>query len=439
MPVTDCTTKNIQFSSCLKRKVEANFEGGDITSDAGLLFLREIDKKLDLTKQLASLVPDPRRADHVTHSMESLLKQRIYGIAAGYEDLNDHNDLRKDIAFQTAVNRDTELGSASTLCRMENQTDRKAAFDIHQLFIEKFIGSFKKTPKELILDFDATDDLVHGEQEKCFYHGYYKNYCFLPLYVFCNDQLLVSYLRPSNIDGAKHTWAILALLVKRFRQVWPEVEIIFRGDGGFCRHQMFNWCEKHDINYIVGIGQNKRLLKETDTLRKAAETQYEQTQTKQRLFAEFEYAAKTWKTKRRIIIKAEHTSKGSNPRFIVTNLSGDPQSLYDDVYCARGDMENRIKEQQLDLFADRTSCHDWWANQFRLLLSSAAYVLLSTFRRLVLQGTALAKAQCGTIRLKLIKIGAVIIRNTRRIQFLLSTNYPYQDLFTTIAEKLYSG
>ena len=437
--MTYCTTKTIQFSSCKKRKVLANFTGGDITSDGGVLLLREVDNKLGLTKQLASLVPDSRQADHITHSMESLLKQRIYGIAAGYEDLNDHDTLRNDIAFQTAVNRDAILSSASTLCRMENQANRQVAFDINQLFVEKFIESFKEAPKKLVLDFDATDDLTHGEQEKCFYHGYYQNYCFLPLYVFCEDQMLVSYLRPSNIDGAKHTWAILALLVKRFRQVWPRVKIIFRGDSGFCRYRMLRWCEKHDVNYIVGIAQNKRLLAQTDALRKEAETQYEQTQIKQRLFSEFEYAAKSWKTKRRIIIKAEHTSKGSNPRFIVTNLSGEPQSLYDEVYCARGDMENRIKEQQLDLFADRTSCHDWWPNQFRLLLSSAAYVLLSTLRRIILQGTTLAKAQCGTIRLKLIKIGAVIIRNTRRIQFLLSTNYPHQELFIKISQKLCSG
>lgn len=437
--MTHCTKKSLYFSPLKKRKVEANFTGGDITSDGGVLLLRETDKKLGLTRQLASLVPDPRREDHITHSMESLLKQRIYGIAAGYEDLNDHDTLRNDIAFQTAVNRNSVLSSASTLSRMENHANRQVAFDINRLYVETFIESFKKAPKELLLDFDATDDRTHGEQEKCFYHGYYKNYCFLPLYVFCEDQMLVSYLRPSNIDGAKHAWAILSLLVKRFREVWPEVNIIFRGDGGFCRHRMLRWCEKHEVNYIVGIGQNKRLLAKTNALRKEAETQYEQTQIKQRLFGELEYAAKTWKTTRRIIIKAEHTSKGSNPRFIVTNLSGDAQSLYDEVYCARGDMENRIKEQQLDLFADRTSCHHWWPNQFRLLLSSAAYVLLSALRRLVLKGTTLAKAQCGTIRLKLIKIGAVVIRNTRRIRFLLSTNYPYQDLFITIAQRLCSG
>lgn len=437
--MTYCTTKRIQFSSCQKRKVLANFTGGDITSDGGILLLREVDKKLGLTTQFATLVPDSRRADHVTHSMESLLKQRIYGIAAGYDDLNDHDTLRNDIAFQTAVNRDTTLGSASTLCRMENQADRQVAFACNRLFVEKFIESFKQPPKELILDFDATDDLIHGEQEKRFYHGYYQNYCFLPLYVFCEDQMLISYLRPSNIDGAKHAWAILALLVKRFRQVWPDVKIIFRGDGGFCRDRMLRWCERHDVKYIVGTAQNQRLLAQTDTLRKEAEAQYEHTQIKQRLFAEFQYAAKSWKTKRRIIIKAEHTSKGSNPRFIVTNLSGESQFLYDEVYCARGDMENRIKEQQLDLFADRTSCHAWWPNQFRLLLSSAAYVLLSTLRRTLLQGAKLAKAQCGTIRLKLIKIGAVIIRNTRRIQFLLSTTYPNQDLFIKIAQKLCSG
>jgi hypothetical protein len=270
---------------------------------------------------------------------------------------------------------------------------------------------------------------VHGEQEGRFFHGYYREYCFLPLYVFCKDQLLVSYLRPSNQDAAKHTWAILALLVKRLRKEWPGVKIIFRGDSGFCRHRMFSWCERHDVKYIVGIGKNNNLLKITQELQTQAEQNYQAFQEKQRLFSEVNYAAGSWRISRRVLVKAEYTSQGANPRFVVTNLTGHPQFLYDEIYCARGEMENRIKEQQLDLFADRTSCHDWWANQFRLLLSSSAYILISGIRRLALSSTELSRAQCGTIRLKLFKIGAVIIRNTRRIKFLLSSSYPYQDLF----------
>ena len=258
----------------------------------------------------------------------------------------------------------------------------------------------------------------------------------MPLYVFCGEQLLVSYLRPCNIDGAKHAWAILSLLVKRFRQEWPGVKIIFRGDSGFCRPKMLQWCDKHEVGYIVGIGRNNRLLKFSATLRTEAAELVEQTQEKQRLFGAFQYAAESWEHERKIIVKAEHTLLGANPRFIVTNLEGDPKDLYEKIYCARGDMENRIKEQQLDLFADRTSCHDWWANHFRLLLSSCAYVLISAMRRIALKGTALAKAQCGTIRLKLLKIGAIIIRNTRRIKFLLSSSYPYQNLFYKIHREL---
>jgi hypothetical protein len=367
------------------------------------------------------------------------LRQRVYGIALGYEDLNDHSKLRIDPLLQTAVERDEPLGSSSTLCRMENRSSRQVAVEMNQIWVETFIRSFNKAPKELVLDFDATDDVVHGDQEGRFYHGYYEQYCFLPLYVFCEGQLLVSYLRRSDKDGAKHAWAILSLLVKRFRKKWPNVRIIFRGDSGFCRHRMLRWCERHNVGYITGIAKNARLLAQTKVLRTQAESAYQNTQEKQRLFGEVFYAAETWNTPRRVVVKAEHTDQGANPRFVVTNLEGDPKALYETVYCARGEMENRIKEQQLDMFADRTSCHEWWANQFRLLLSSAAYVLVSAIRRLGLKGTELARAQCGTIRLKLFKIGAVIVRNTRRVKILLSSSYPYQDLFIRLTAQLSAG
>lgn len=379
--MTNYTQEGFYFPSFSRRKIEAKFRGGDVTSDGGVLLLREMDRRMQLSKQLSDVIPDPRNPELIVHPQLALLKQRIYALALGYEDLNDHNRLREDPAFQTAVDRDDVLASSSTLCRLENRSARKTVFEMHRIFVEKFIESFHEIPDELILDFDATDDLVHGEQEGRFFHGYYGKYCFLPLYVFCNDQLLVSYLRPSNQDAAKHSWAILALLVKRLRQAWPNVNIIFRGDSGFCRHRMLSWCERHDVKYIVGIAKNKRLLQKSDALQTQAENQYEITKEKQRLFSETNYAAKSWKHARRVLMKAEHTSKGSNPRFVVTNLSGMPQPLYDTIYCARGNMENRIKEQQLDLFADRTSCHDWWANQFRLLLSSAAYILISGIRR----------------------------------------------------------
>lgn len=434
--MTNCTTKNIKFSPYKSRKVEVNFKGGDVTSDGGILLLREIDQKLGFTETLAKNIPDDRDQRYIEHSVKSMLAQRIYGLALGYEDLNDHDTLRKDLGFQTAIESNTELASAPTLSRFENTANRQLAIDITKQFVETFIGTFKSTPKELILDFDPTDNPIHGHQENRHYHGYYKSYCYLPLYVFCNNQLLISYLRPSNIDGAKHAWAILALLVKRFRKQWPNVRIIFRGDSGFCRDLMLRWCDKNNVGYITGIACNNCLLKASTKIRAKAAKEFKQTKKKQKLFTAFKYAAKSWKYRRRTIIKAEHTDKGANPRFIITNLEDDPQKLYEEVYCARGDMENRIKEQQLSLFADRTSCHDWWANQFRLLLSGCAYVLISALKRMALKGTEFAKAQCDTIRLKLFKIGAVVIRNTRKIKFFSSSSYPYQNLFINIARKL---
>lgn len=434
--MTNCTTKNISFSPYKSKKIIANFNGGDVTSDAGALLLREIDKKLSFTEILAKNISDERDKRYVNHSVKSMLTQRIYGLVLGYEDLNDHDTLRNDLGFQTAIDSDTNLASASTLSRFENTANRALAVNINKQFVETFIRSFKNPPKELILDFDPTDNPIHGHQENRFYHGYYKSYCYLPLYVFCNDQLLISYLRPCNIDGAKHACAILSLLVKRFRKQWPKVKIIFRGDSGFCRDRMLRWCDKNNVGYITGIASNNRLLEASLDIRTKAAEEFNLTQEKQKLFAEFKYGAGTWKYERRIIVKAEHTTKGPNPRFIVTNLEGNPQMLYEELYCARGDMENRIKEQQLDLFADRTSCHNWWPNQFRLLLSGCAYVLISALRRTILKGTELAKAQCNTIRLKLCKIGGIVIRNTRKVKFFLSSSYPYQNLFINITQRL---
>ena len=439
MPVTNCTQESFQFPAVNRRRVEANFQGGDITSDGGVLLLRQIDRHLGLSEAVGRALSDPRRQASCTHDGLSLLRQRMYALALGYEDLNDHHTLRRDAAIQTAVERDQVLASSATLCRWENRADRQAAGRIHQVIIEQFIASFKRKPKKLILDFDATDDAVHGKQEGRFFHGYYDHYCFLPLYVFCRDQLLVSYLRPSKIDGAKHAWAILALLVKRLRQAWPQVKIILRGDSGFCRWRMLSWCERHDVGYIVGIAKNKRLNAVTAHLQRDATACFADTGRKVRWFTDLRYGARSWKRQRRVIAKIEHTDKGSNPRYVVTNLSGDGKRLYEKLYCARGEMENRIKEQQLDLFADRTSCHRWWPNQFRLLLSSLAYMLLEAIRRLALQGTELANAYVGTLRLKLLKIGAVILRNTRRIRFLLSSACPYQKLFFHVAAKLAPG
>ncbi len=437
--MTDCSFNQISFPSCTKRLVEVDFSGGEITSHGGVLLLRQADRLSGLISSVVRRLDDRRQKGKVMHSLLQMVRQRVFGIALGCGDVNDHASLRHDLALQTATERDRALASPSTLSRFENAAGREWAWSIHEALVETFIASFDAAPGELILDFDATDDAVHGKQEGRFFHGYYDHYCFLPLYVFCGERLLVSYLRPSKIDGANHAWSILSLLVKRLRQVWPEVRIIFRGDGGFCRHKMFGWCERHGVGYIVGLAKNTRLNALAAAWMETAEIDFTASQIKQRLFGEFTYAAQSWKTGRRVIARIEHSAKGANPRYIVTNLSGDGQDLYEKLYCARGDMENRIKEQQLDLFADRTSCHKWWPNQFRLLLSSLAYTLIEIIRRVGLKGTDLARAQAGTIRLKLLKIGAVILRNTRRVRFHLSGACPYKAVFAHAAERLKPG
>ena len=434
--MTKRTTETIEFTRCKRRKVEANFGGGEITSDAGVMLLSEADKKLRLTQRIAPLLNDPRCQGKCNHSMLDLLRQRVYAIALGYEDLNDHDTLRTDTALQTAVGRDNDLSSRSTLCRFENWVNTDSLWHISSSLVDVFIESFKQRPKELILDFDCTDDPVHGHQIGRFFHGYYDCNCFLPLYVFCGKQLLGAYLRPSNIDPAKGAWAILRLLCERFRKQWPGVRIVFRADSGFCRHRMLNWCDRNDIDYIVGIAKNSRLLEKAEALMHEAHIMFVVEGEKQRLFGDFEYAAKSWKYARRIIAKAEHSGRGSNPRFVVTNLVGDEKELYDRVYCARGEAENRIKEQQLDLFSDRTSCMNWLPNQLRVLLSAVAYTLVEAVRRLALSATRLANARCQTIRLKLLKIGAVVTRNTRRVRLMLSSAYPNQELFKLAAHRL---
>ena len=437
--MTKCYQKSFEFPRVNRRIVEARFDGGDITSDGGVLLLRQADRLTGLSDSIARALSDPRRQASCDHDVPGLVRQRLYAIALGYEDLNDHDGLRQDVALQTAVERDQWLASASTLCRFENRADRETAWRLHEVLLDQFIASFKRAPKKLILDFDATDDPVHGEQDGRFFHGYYRHYCFLPLYVFCGHQLLVSYLRPSNIDGAKHSWAILSLLVKRLRQVWPKVRIIFCGDGGFCRWKMLRWRDHHEVGCIIGLAKNKRLNRLTASLQDEAAACFAATGHKVRWFTDFQYAARSWDGARRVIAKIEHSQHGVNPRYVVTNLEGDAKQLYDKLYCARGDMENRIKENQLDMFGDRTSCQHWWPNQFRLLLASLAYTLIEAIRRIALKGTELANAYVGTIRLKRFKIGAVNLKNTRRIRFLLASGCPYKELYFLAANRLAPG
>jgi len=438
--MTECTATKLTFTDLNRQQVVANFDGGRLTSDGGALLLREVDRQLGLTKALSDCVADPRHPLLVVHDVQTMLVQRIMGIGLGYEDLNDHHTLREDPLFSVLAEQrpdpDAPLASPSTLCRFENRITRGSLLGMSEVFVEQFIASHKRPPKELVLDFDATDDRVHGNQEERFFHGYYDHYCFLPLYVFCGDQLLTAYLRPSNNDGAKHAWAILKLITTRLRQAWPKVKIVFRGDSGFCRWKMLRWCERHDIGYVVGLARNQVLERMVRSYTDAAQDAFDKTGEKQRHFHEIRYAAETWDCERRVIVKAEHLVKGPNTRFVVTNLDEQPEIIYDERYVKRGDMENRIKEQQLGLFADRTSCHKFLPNQLRLLLASAAYVLIEHLRRVGLQGTELAAAQVTTIRLKLFKVAARITTSVRRVVLHLSSAYPYQRLFALLVSRL---
>jgi hypothetical protein len=439
--MTECNRQPLLFSSLNRLQIAADFDGGQLTSDGGGLLLREADRALGLTRRLADCLTDPRDPAKVIHDQRTMLAQRIHGIALGYEDLNDHDTLRDAPLFSVLADKrpdpEKPLASSPTLCRLENRIDRKALARMSEVFVEAFISSHRRSPKQIILDFDATDDRVHGTQEGRFFHGYYDGYCFLPLYVFCGDQLLVAYLRPSNIDASKHTRAILKLLARRLRQAWPKVRIIVRGDSGFCRWRTMRWCERNSVYYVFGLARNQVLERMAEPFMDRAERAFEQTHRKQRRFHEIRYAAGTWNRKRRVIVKAEYLPQGPNTRFVVTNLRDRrPAQIYDGLYTARGDMENRIKEQQLHLFADRTSCHKLIANQFRLFLASAAYVLVDHLRRTVLKGTELACAQVETIRLRVFKVAARVRTSVRRVVFHFSSSYPYQQLLRQIVARL---
>lgn len=433
MPKPNCTEEieppTIEFGRLGRRVVEGRFDGGSMTSDGGVMLLSATDRKLGLLDAAARCIADPRSPWLITHAVRDMLRQRVYGLAQGWEDLNDHGALRQDVAMQTAVGVEHEVASAPTLCRLESWADRKTAWALHAVLVEQFIASFAGAPEELVLDFDATDNPLHGQQEGRFFHGYYDCYCYLPLYVFCGQQLLCAYLRPSRIDGAKHAAAILKLLVTRLRQQWPQVRIVFRGDSGFCRQRILNYCERADVGFIVGLARNARLQQITEFLELSMKDAYESHGTKQRELGEFYYAANTWRHERRVITRLEYGELGNNPRYVVTNLQGTPEDLYDGLYCQRGEAENRIKEAQVGLFATRTSCQHLQSNQLRVLLAGLAYVLIERLRALALQGTALANAQVDTLRIKLLKVAAVVTRNTRRIRLYLASNWPSADIF----------
>ena len=394
---------------------------------------------LGLTEALSRCLEDPRDPSKVRHEQKEMLAQRILGIALGYEDLNDHDRLRHDPLFSLLSQKapGEALASSPTLCRLENRVEKVALWRMSEVLVDRFLASYRKPPQELVLDFDATDDPVHGEQEGRFFHGCYEEYCFLPLYVFCEGRLLVSYLRPSGIDAALHSRAVLKLLVEKIRAKWPKVRIILRGDWGFCRWKLMRWCEKHGLFYVLGLVRNTALERRTRSLQRRAERHFAKRGQKQRLFGEILYGAKTWERRRGVIVKAERLEQGPNLRFVVTNLPDpSPQGIYDGIYTERGEMENRIKEQQLHLFAHRTSCHRFLSNQFRLLLASAAFLLFEHLRRVGLRGTELARAQVGSIRLKPLKIGARVTTSCRRIVLQLSSAFPLRDLFVRAASRL---
>ena len=431
-----CTQAKIDFGRFGRRVIEADFSGGDLSSDGGLLLLRQVDRHLGLSRAAAAAIPDPRDPERIRHGLRDLLAQRLYALCCGYEDLNDHQALRGDVLLQTAVGRDQALASAPTFSRLENRATRAQAWSLHGVLIEQFIASHDEPPEELVLDIDASDVPLHGNQELSQFHAYYDHHCYLPLYVFCGQAMLACYLRPSKIDGAKHAAAVIKLLVTRLRQVWPTTRFIVRGDSGFCRRRLLRWCERAGVGYIIGLARNARLHAAVEMAEASLADAYGASGSKQRLIGEFSYAAKSWGRERRVITRLEYGSQGTNPRFIVTNLQGQAIQLYDQLYCQRGEAENRIKEAQLDLFGTRASCSRFSANQFRLLLAALAYTLMQRLRALALNATELERASAATIRVRLLKIGAAILRNTRRVRVMLASHHPLRELFATAAARL---
>lgn len=430
--------EKLTFSPLSRRQIEADFSGGHITSDAGLLLLREVDNQHQLTQRLATVLDDARNPVLVRHKLQTMIRQRVFGVAAGYEDLNDHETLRADQALQTATGEAAILAGKSTLCRMEQRVDRQAVVKAHELLWHHFIEQHDAPPKEIVLDFDGTDVPVHGDQPGKFFNAYYDHHCYFPLYVFCGRHLLVSYLRTSNRSDSRHSWAILALLVKFIRQYWPDTRIVFRGDSGFYRPRLLSWCDRNNVDYLVGISKNSRLLKEVDVPSMLVRKAHNELGEKVSATYRFQYQARTWKHPRWVIARLEEGELGANPRFIISSRYDDGVKLYYEQYCARGDMENRIKDQQLCLFADRTSSTRWWTNQWRLLLSGFAYTLFERLRA-HLKKTPFERMSASNLRLKLIKVGAVIIRNTRRIRVLMSDAYPYKDELSDLVRRLVPG
>jgi hypothetical protein len=463
--MTECIQSGFPFAPHFSREVVARFDGGQITSEAGALLLRPVEQQTGILRRFAGCFHDHRRADRVEHSVGELIRQRVYGLVLGYEDLNDHDRLRQDplLALLSGKRdllgeerrRERDRGKAgagkSTLNRLEltpvtaspGARYKKIGIDqaaVDRLLVNLYAESQPRQPRRIVLDLDATDDPVHGEQEGRFFHGYYGCYCFLPLYIFIEQHLVCARLRRSNIDAAAGALEEIERIVGQLRFTWPEVEIVLRGDSGFCRDEIMSWCERQGVGFVFGLARNERLVRRLRGALREAEREWQATGKPARRFRDFRYRTReSWERARRVVGKAEYLPQGENPRFVVTSLpvrEMDGRSLYEDFYCARGDMENRIKEQQLDLFADRTSTHALHSNQIRLYLSSIAYCVLVGLRQLALGATERSKAQCGTIRLRLLKIGARVRITARKIWVSMAAGHPAAGVFAAAHRRL---
>ena len=462
---TQCIPEQLEFHALGRRSVVGRFDGGRISSDGGGTLLREADLRIGLSARLASCFTDHRNPLSLEHSVRTLLAQRIYGVALGYEDLNDHDVLSSDSVLAMMVGKVDVLGeqrvrerdrghplaSSSTLNRLELSDPSQAASSrykriaadpdaLDQLLVEVFVESHRKAPREIWLDLDATDDPLHGHQEGRFFHGYYGCYCYLPLYIFSGEHLLCARLRPSNQDAAAGSVEELSRIVAELRRHWPKTRINIRGDSGFCRDWLMTWCEDNAIGYVLGLARNARLTRVLGEAMHEARKAHQRTGKAARRFRDFQYRTrKSWSRSRRVVGKAEYLDKGPNPRFVVTNLSprrAAAKRLYEKLYCARGEMENRIKEQQLGLFADRTSAATMRANQLRLYFASFAYVLMHALRRLGTEGTQFARAQCTTLRLKLLKVGVRVKITVRKVWLSYAQSYPYAETFVRVLANL---
>jgi len=446
--MTECIQESFAFAAHFSRQVVAQFDGARMTTDGGGLLLRQVDRKLGLLRRVEACFRDARDPERVEHQLGELLAQRIYGLALGYEDLNDHEQLRHDPLLAVLAGKpdlDAVLAGKSTLNRLELAPQDKpdeqryhkityAAEELDTLLVDIFLEAHAEVPTQIVLDLDATDTPLHGEQEARFFHGYYGYYCYLPLYIFCGDHVLCARLRPSNQDASAGSVEEVERIVRQVRGCWKNTQIILRADSGFCREELMAWCEAHGVDYVFGLARNQRLQAEIAAAMAQAQAEHQHSGQAARRFREFDYQTRhSWSRARRVVAKAEYLEKGENPRFVVTSLNAEAwaaQALYEELYCARGEMENRIKEQ-LSLFADRMSTETLRANQLRLYFSSLAYVLVHALRRLALAGTEWAQAQVDTIRLRLLKIAAQVRISARRVWLRYSHAYPWKHLFVT--------